>query len=379
MDDGTVIIHKLLPNCFTEGFLVFSIAHASYCTTFYEEFNRFATCYNTFMNEEIARLVNAAHRIVIMQADNPDGDSLGSALALEQILGDMGKEPYLYCGVNIPDYLRHMPGWDRVSDEFPDSFDLSIIVDTSADSLFGVLNSSAARSRLAHKPCVIIDHHDVQPDIPYATIVLSPKAVATGEVIYELASQLGWQVNLAAKKLITSSIMADSLGLTSEGTSARTIHIVGELVEAGVSIAELESNRRELMRKSPELNAYKGRLLQRIEYVAGGRIAVIHIPWEEIEEFSHAYNPPMLVMDDMRSTTGVAVAIAFKTYPDGKVTGKIRCNYGKTIANDLAKHFGGGGHPYASGFKLENAGSYDEVKNETIRVAAELLDALETQ
>lgn len=325
--------------------------------------------------EQIAALVAQAHRIVIMQADNPDGDSLGSALALEQIIGDMGKEPYLYCGVHIPDYLHHLPGWDRVSDELPPGFDLSIIVDTSADSLFGVLNESSGRQRVASKPCIIIDHHDVEPDIAHATVVLSPQAVATGEVIYDLASQLGWSINLAAQNMLAASIMADSLGLTSEGTSARSIHIIGDLVDGGVSLAALENNRRELMRKSAELTAYKGRLLQRIEYAADGRLAIIYIPWEEIEQYSHAYNPPMLVMDDMRSTIGVDVAIAFKTYPDGKITGKIRCNYGRAIGGDLAKHFGGGGHPYASGFKIEDGRNYDTIKNETIRVAAELLDA----
>lgn len=326
--------------------------------------------------EQIAAIMSTAQHVVIMQADNPDGDSLGSALALEQIIGDMGKEPYLYCGVRIPDYLHHMQGWDRVSNELPDNFDVTIIVDTSADSLFGVLNDSSGRKRVASKPCIIVDHHDVEPDIAYATVVLSPPAVATGEVIYELAGQLDWPLNLAAKKFLASSIMADSLGLTSEGTSARSIHIMGELVESGVSIAELENNRRELMRKSAELTAYKGALLQRVEYYADGRIALIHIPWPEIERYSHAYNPSMLVIDDMRSTIGVAVAIAFKTYDDGRITAKIRANFGRTIAGDLAKHFGGGGHPYASGFKVSGGRTYEDVKQECIGVATELLDAL---
>lgn len=332
----------------------------------------------TTMEDEIQNLIADAHHIVIMQADNPDGDSLGSALALEQILGDMGKEPYLYCGVHIPDYLHHMPGWDRVSDQLPVPFDLSIIVDTSADSLFETLNKTANRLLLNKKPCIIIDHHAVDADIPYATVVYNQPVVATGEVIYELAVRCGWPLNLQAKNFLAGSIMSDSLGLTSEGTSARSIHIVADLVDGGVSIASLENARRELMRKSPEITAYKGRLLQRIEYFADGRIAIIHLPWEEIEQYSYEYNPSMLVIDDMRFTIGVDVAIAFKTYSGGKTTAKIRCNFGRTIAADLAKHFGGGGHPYASGFKIENGKSYDEVKRETIAEATRLLDELDS-
>src|SRR6266508_434019 len=92
--------------------------------------------------KQIGEILDAAQRVVVLQADNPDGDSLGSALALEQILGDMGKEPILYCGVDIPSYLRYLPGWDRVTRDLPGQFDASIIVDTGADSLFENLEKS---------------------------------------------------------------------------------------------------------------------------------------------------------------------------------------------------------------------------------------------
>ena len=55
-------------------------------------------------------LVNNAARITIIQPNNPDGDSLGSALSLEQILSDLGKQVYLFCGISIPNYLRYLPG-----------------------------------------------------------------------------------------------------------------------------------------------------------------------------------------------------------------------------------------------------------------------------
>ncbi len=66
------------------------------------------------MEKKIQNITDQAENIVIIQADNPDADSLASALALEQILGDMGKKVHLYCGVSIPSYLRYLEGWDRV-------------------------------------------------------------------------------------------------------------------------------------------------------------------------------------------------------------------------------------------------------------------------
>jgi len=143
---------------------------------------------------QIKELVDKANSVVVIQADNPDGDSLASALALEQILADIGKQTCLYCGVAMPDYLKHLPGWDRVNKEMPSHFDLTIIVDTSANTLLEKLNQSQYRSWVASKPCIVLDHHaDVDCDIPYATIVINDtKAVATGELIYNLSAQLGW-------------------------------------------------------------------------------------------------------------------------------------------------------------------------------------------
>src|SRR5665648_105794 len=79
--------------------------------------------------------IKNASKIIIIQAENPDGDSLGSALALEEILGDLDKDVSLYCPVDIPKYLRYISGWDRVTTDFDHHADMAIIVDTSADVL----------------------------------------------------------------------------------------------------------------------------------------------------------------------------------------------------------------------------------------------------
>jgi phosphoesterase RecJ-like protein len=188
---------------------------------------------------DIQQIIEAARRIVILQADNPDGDSLGSALALEQILHDMGKEPLLYCGVDIPSYLSYLPGWDRVSRELPQQFDAAIIVDTSADSLFAQLEKTGQKGWVAAKPVILLDHHAVETTITFANVICNKAVVATGELIYELAQQLSWPLSVTAQEMLVSAIMADSLGLTTEATTARSIHIVGEMVEGGVSIAAL--------------------------------------------------------------------------------------------------------------------------------------------
>jgi phosphoesterase RecJ-like protein len=315
--------------------------------------------------DQIRQIIDDANKIVVVQADNPDTDSLASSLALEQILGDMGKEVIMYCGVELPSYLTYLSGSDRVVTEIPTQFDASIVVDTSSDTLLEQLDKAGFKAWLASRPAIIIDHHSTEPTVTFANVILNTPAVATTEVIYELAGQLGWTANQEAKEFIAIGILSDSLGLTTESTTARSIHVIAEIVDSGVSLAKIENARRETMRRERELIPYKGRLLERVEY-----------QWEEIEKFSPLYNPPMLVLDDMRLAKGCDIAIAFKLYREGKITGKIRANFGRGIADKLAEHFGGGGHAYAAGFKIQGGKSYEELKNEVIDVAGRLLDEL---
>lgn len=326
----------------------------------------------------IQKIVGSSNKALIIQADNPDGDSLASALALEQILGGLGKETHLYCGIDIPDYLKHLKGWDRVSKEIPASFDVSFIVDTSALTLLEKLEKSQFRGWVASHPVIIIDHHaDVPCDISYATVAINDRqAVATGEAIYKLASQLKWPLNLQAKTHLTSSILADSLGLSSEGTTAQTYRIMAELIEGGVDRPALEEARRSFSKMPEAIFRYKARLIERTELVSGGRIAVVDIPDSEIAEYSPLYNPAPLIQLDMLQTERVLVAIVLKNYKDGKITGSIRCSYGQGIAADLATHFGGGGHSYAAGFKITGGKEFEAVKSESLKLAGELLDKI---
>jgi bifunctional oligoribonuclease and PAP phosphatase NrnA len=326
--------------------------------------------------KKINQLVNDAKKVVIVQADNPDGDSLSSALALEQILGDQGKDTILYCGVEIPSYLRYMQGWDRIVHELPKNFDLSIIVDTSASILLETLDKTKELSWLKAKPCVVIDHHKTEASIDFASVLHVKQGVSTTELIYELSQDLDWKLNQKAKEFIAIGILADSMGLTSEATKSRSIHILGDLVEAGVSLASLDNLRRQMHKKHPQVLKYKGQLLERIRYSDDGKIAYISIPWEEIEKYSYMYNPSMLVLDEMRQVQGVCAAVAFKSYPGGRITGKVRANYGHAISDKLAEHFGGGGHPYASGFRITDGRTLDEVIKTTLEKAGELLEDL---
>ncbi len=307
--------------------------------------------------------IDEATTIVVIQAENPDGDSLGSALALEELLSDQGKTIALYCPVNIPKYLHYVHGWDRVTNEFPHQADLAIIVDTSADVLITkVLETPGVRHFLETHPVLVFDHHITESTLSFDHTLVSQSVVATGELLVNLATDAKWDINPQAAENMLIAIMSDSLGLTTPTTTADSFDAAATLVRHGASNAAIEQRRREFMKKSPEILEYKGKLIGRIEYFLDGKLAFVHIPWEEIQEYSDQYNPSMLVLDEMRLVTGVEVTCAIKTYPDGKVTGKLRCN--TPVADVVAGYFGGGGHAYAAGFRAYD--TYDTILQELI-------------
>ena len=324
---------------------------------------------------QIEQIIDKARKIVIIQAENPDGDSLGSALALEHILGDMGKEPLLYCAVDMPTYLRYLPGWDRVSPELPPEFDVSIIVDASTMTLFEHLGQPAQK-KLAGKPCVVLDHHEtVENLVPFATVTINDHTRSSaGELIYALAKQLDWKVSVAAQECLMTSILGDTQGLSNQLASPETYRIMAEFVENGVDRPKLEELRREYGKMQPEIFRYKAELIKRTEFAVDGRLACVSVPQNEIKQYSPLYNPAPLIQTDMLQTKDVEIAIVFKVYDDGKVTAAIRANPSASIAARLAEHFGGGGHKFASGFKVVDGRRFDEIKRECLSRAEKLID-----
>ncbi len=326
--------------------------------------------------DQIKDIIKQAHKIVIVQADNPDADSLGSALALEHVFGDMGKDTHMYCGVDIPGYLRYLEGWDRVSQDLPSKFDASVIVDASTMSLFDKLEKSGQKGMLASKPCVVLDHHEsVENLVPFASVIVNDykNVSSAGELIYGLAGQLEWPLSVPAQMCLMTSILGDTQGLSNQLASADTYRVMADMVEAGVDRPSLEELRRQAGKMQTEIFKYKAELIKRTSFAVDGRIAWVSVPQAEIKQYSPLYNPAPLIQGDMLQTSGVEVAIVFKSYDDGRVTGAIRCNPTAGIAAALAEKMGGGGHAFASGFKVKGGKSFDQVRDECLELAEELL------
>lgn len=327
------------------------------------------------MYEKFTDFIKDKQSICVIQAENPDGDSLGSALALESALAD--KEVSLYCPVDIPKYMRYFEGWSRVDIEFPYRADGYIIVDTASTTLLSkLLNDGAIRNCLYSAPVLVIDHHETEADLDFNYDSIIETTSSCCALLYKIFKDQNITIDALCAENLIYGILSDTLGLTAQSTTSDDYRAVAELMDDGAQIADMEERRREFSKKSPRILDYKADLIKRIEYHLDGRLATVHIPFDDIQEFSDEYNPNVLILEELRLVEGVEIAVAIKTYPDGKLTGKIRAM--QPIADQVAGYFGGGGHPYAAGFRTYDT-TYEEAVNDLISATMDAEAALKSE
>ncbi len=324
--------------------------------------------------KSFAGLIEDAKHILILQPDKPDGDSVASALALEEILSDHGKQVSHYTAGRVEGYLSYLPGNDRITGDWPVvGYDVAILVDCGSSEQVPRL-LEAHRSDLVSRPYVLIDHHR-ETETPMAHITLElidDSAAATGEMVYGLAKALKWPLSQAACSLLISSILADTLNLTNSKTTQPVVKAFAEIVALGnVNLNELNLKFREATANDPDLVVLKGQLLSRLEFYADNQIALLTVGKDLIDEYRQRTNLAALVFFDMLNARGVKLAIVMNDY-GAIIRTSMRAK--APVAGPVAEHFGGGGHDMAAAFPCTDL-TMAELKPELVTYAAKVLHA----
>lgn len=320
--------------------------------------------------KQLGELVDAAQHILLLSPDHMDGDSLATMLALEEILGDLGKDITMYATGRVEDYLKHLPGWDRVGDRWPAGFDLAVLVDTGAPSSVPRL-LELHHAELRRRPWVVMDHHGSRTPFEGAILEIADGSVAsTSELVYRAALELGWPLNPHACRLMVNSIMADTLNLTNSLATPATVAAFADLVQRGsLNLAEIHRAYREASAFEAKHLFLKGQLLQSLELHGNGRIAVVTVPQAVLKQYRDEVNPAALIFADILWAKGVEVAVVINEYPN-VVRTSLRSR--GPIAGPVAVRFGGGGHPAAAAFPAEGK-TATEIKDALIPVILEEL------
>jgi phosphoesterase RecJ-like protein len=299
-----------------------------------------------------------AEHIAIITHIQPDGDAVGSCLALAEILKEIGKDADLFCQDRIPASLSFLAGTDQFKRETAGrmSYDLAIAVDCSDKERMGAC--AAVFDNAGNT--INIDHHI--SNVFFANInLVDSNAAATGEIIYQLGkARLGKLSRQTAEALYTA-ISTDTGSFCFSSTTPQSYRIAAELMDCGIDIEHItnmlyKTNRVERMR-------LLGKALQSLELYENNQIAVLTITQDDLISTGAMESETENIVNYAKDIVGVKVGILLKETADGSVKASFRSNGGVDVGK-LAAQFGGGGHRAASGASMQM--SVPEAKSELL-------------
>jgi phosphoesterase RecJ-like protein len=321
----------------------------------------------------VVEIVRTGSRFLLTCHLRPDGDALGSMLGLAAILRELGKEVVMFNPDPLPEYLRFLPRSSEVLRAVPvgEKFDATFVTDTASRALLPAVLPPLEVSG----PWVMIDHHAAHDDFG-DVIVREPDAVATGEVVLRLMTELGLhRVPPEAAVPLYTSIVTDTGGFRYQGTTPTTMRLAADLVEAGADPWTVAYNVFEGW--VPARMKLLGLVLETLETSHEGRIASLVVTRAMMASTGADDDMVEGLVNYARMLRGVEVASLFWEWrpgADGTPSTKISLrSRGNVDVSRVAVAFGGGGHRSAAGATV--LGTVDEVRARVVAEAARQLGA----
>lgn len=321
------------------------------------------------MNEgfaPIAAEIRKSRTIAVLSHVRPDGDAIGSQLALTLSLLDLGKVVDAWNEDGLPEAFSFLSRSELVTvpPRAAKTFDLVIALDTATRDRLG-----APLQAIKQADCWInIDHHVSNPsygDLNYLDLT----APATGQIVFELIQQQQYPLNLEIAEALFVAISTDTGSFRYRNTSARTFAVVAELVRQGVDVARISHFLYESQPKRRVLLLHE--LLHNAHFYARDRIATMALTLEKKRQLGIQPADTDGLIDIVRSIETVVVAILFEELEDNRIRVSMRSKNTEIDVNKICGEFGGGGHPLAAGARIR--GSLEEVeKLVTNRVSDEI-------
>lgn len=305
-------------------------------------------------------LMMDASRIALLAHEHPDGDALGSALGLGDVLRSFGKTCVIACPDPAPDVYRFLPGVEGVQQDLGDEpFDLVVALDAGELTRYGALYTRH-QAFLDTAQVVNIDHHLTSSGCGQVNII-DVASAATAEVITLMLIQLGVGLSREAAVCLMTGIITDTRAFEYSATTPRTLEVAAHLMRAGAVPAEIV---KPVYRITPLAKARLwGQVLSAIESACAGQLV-----WSMLTQEMLRASGAMAGMDDslpsyLIDIEGAKIAALFKEHADGLPRVSLRTvpPYNAAL---MAAHFGGGGHERAAGFTFN--GTLEQAKQEVL-------------
>ena len=314
--------------------------------------------------DDVVKVLKEKKKILIASHINPDGDAIGSTLALGSTLTKMGKEVLMYNRDGVPPTLAFLAGADRIVKDIPRTpFDAAILVDCSSADRAGAPFEKA----VVKGPKIAIDHHRIDESSVDISCV-DDGASSTGEVVLKILKRMGAKIGKDIAMCIYCTLAVDTGFFRYSNTTEEVLKVAAELVSMGADPWTVAKN---LEESHPAERLFLlARSLDSLTLSPDGRYAYMDVTQKMIKET----NADIEMSDEFagipRSILTVEISALFREISAGKIKVSLRSKE-KIDVSEIAKKFGGGGHSHAAGCSI--TGTLPEARQKIEQAVREAL------
>lgn len=306
--------------------------------------------------DEIEMQIKNAASIAIFAHENPDGDAVGSALAVYILLKELGKNVDVIIP-HFPDTYKYLPRWEEalLEGEQGKIYDLAIAVDCGDFARIDDPNDTYSSAKVT----INVDHHSSNSMFADFNFV-DPVAPACCQIITSICESLGIEINKDVGICLLTGIITDTGGLRYEGVTSETYEFVADILKKGVKVSKVYKQAfAAVSRNKFEIQKLA---LNRLEFLEDGKVTFTYITKKDMEEYGVDISDLDGIVESGRDIQGVEVSI-FLSERDEGFKASLRSNEYVNCA-DACILFGGGGHIKASGCTLNY--SLEEAKEKIV-------------
>jgi phosphoesterase RecJ-like protein len=291
------------------------------------------------------KMIKASRNVLMVSHKDADGDTLGSALAMCDVVAAMGKSVAMRVPPPVPQLYSFLPGFELINQEEGSPPDLVLVMDSSnLDRLSDTLGELPDDTRLVN-----IDHHVSNTMFGQVNLVVAG-ASSTAEVTFDLFKEWGVEITPAAATNLYCGIFTDTGGYRHENTTYRALSIGAELVSLGADPAGIAMR----VYKNRKISTIKlqALVMATVGFDSDDRLVYGYVTQAMLEKTGAQLDEADGMIDQLNSVDGLELALFFKEMAPGVTKASIRSR-GQANANALASQFGGGGHERAAGVEVD--------------------------
>jgi phosphoesterase RecJ-like protein len=300
--------------------------------------------------EQARRLIESTSEFAVVGHARPDGDAIGSMLALTLSLQELGKGAIPVLAGGLPGRFKFLPGSDTVVKVLPTDQRTIITVDAADAERLGLKEQAPI--------AINFDHHPTNTQFATINLVL-PETAATAELLFQLAPDLGLPLNQDIATNLLLGLVTDTIGFRTPSVSPDTLRTAAQLMEYGADLTEVY--RKGLIHRRYEAVRYWGAGLAQLKRDQDLVWASLRL--EDRRQVGYHGSDDADLIDILTTIEEARVAVVFVEQKDHQVKVSWRAHAGVNVA-ELAAKFGGGGHHLAAGATV--SGTLEQVREQVV-------------